>query len=101
MLTDSSVVKLHNLLSVRMINSVSISSGTYEEMELRVVNINGLKAYDIHNELQQLKGLATDLPIRVTRDEGRVYRFYFWTERIQSYDAQFNVRRLALTTLKQ
>lgn len=59
-----------------------------ELMELSVADIGGAKAFDIYSDLQKLQEFANEYPIEITRDEDRVYRFYFWMRIVRYQDPE-------------
>ncbi len=96
----SSVARLHARYEVKVVDSVTTPSGSYEDLELSFRDIDGAKAQDIYNDIQTVKGFVKDHPILVTRDEDRVYRFYFQVRVVQFYNSELNVQKYAAQALK-
>ena len=97
MLEDTSVVKLYPDYNVRILESITTPSGCCEKMELTLYDINSLKAVDVCKNLKKIRGFVNGQPIRVTRDEKKVYRFTFLVMSVLSYNSEMELHRYAIS----
>lgn len=93
---DTSVTRLYADYNVRILESIRPSLG-YETIELTLYDIDSVKTIDICKNLKEIRGFVNEQPIRVTRDESKVYRFTFQVRVVQSYNSELEVQRYAIS----
>lgn len=94
---DTSVINLYPDYNVRILESVTISSLGYRTIELTLYDVNSLKAVDVCQNLKKIRGFVSGQPIRVTRDENKVYRFTFQLAVVQACSSELEVHRYAIS----